>query len=92
MRGGSKMYVECKLNECTNLTNDDYDICHYHRSLLDRPCAHFYHNKENLGLAVQWCNKYDTAIYKIDCKGCEEQLDPASNTELIERLTGLNRG
>ena len=85
-------YVECEIESCDRLTSSDYNICHYHRSLLDRHCAYFYHKTNETGTSVQWCYKFDEPIYRIECDSCEERIEPIEHIELIEKITGLNQG
>jgi len=71
----------CKVEGCTNLATDEY--CHYHLSLIDRPCAYYTHKQLSVG--VEWCYKLDKRYMYCDCDNCEEWKDPVNNIELIKR-------
>lgn len=78
----------CKITGCSNGTFE-LDYCHYHRSIIDRPCAYYYHKK--LSIPVEWCGKYDKPLYTVKCP-CKDKLEPILGIEIIERLCNLNQG
>lgn len=79
----------CEIDGCTNETFEK-KYCHYHRSILNRICAYYYHKE--LIIPVEWCGYHNKSIYKLDCENCDKKVDPKENIEIIKKLLNLNQG
>jgi len=66
--------------------------CHYHTSLLDRPCAYYYH--KDLALPVEWCYKHNKRYDDLPCEFCPDKRDPLQELEwaikLVKKLENIN--
>jgi len=80
-------YKVCKVPGCDNLIKKG-DYCLYHKSLIDRPCAYYYHKE--LAIPVEWCNRYNMRYIDLNCEHCPNWRDPEKElmwaAELAEKI------
>jgi len=80
-------YKICEITGCDNHIpgNCDNKYCLYHKSLLNRPCAYYFHKDLGVGI-VEWCYKHNKRYDDLPCEYCPDKKDPLEALEEIIKI------
>lgn len=81
-------YKICEITGCDNHIPGDCDniYCLYHKFLVDRPCAYYFHKKEGFLIPVEWCNKHNKRYDDLPCDYCPDKTDPLEALEEVVKI------
>ena len=84
-------YKICEITGCDNHIPLDYDYCLFHRHLIDRPCAYYFHKTEDFLIPVEWCNKHNKRYDDLPCEYCPDKTDPLEALEEVVKINESQR-